>query len=66
MNFSRVRKSRGAMPLSFGGHNLPPMVEIGSTDLPKSWGAPPSTTGLRSEQAYFTEKSLLTRRFNVI
>ena len=24
------------MPVSFGGHNLPPLVEIGLTDLPKS------------------------------
>ena len=24
------------MPVLFGGHNLPPMVEIGLTDLPKS------------------------------
>ena len=25
--------------LLFGGHNLPPLVEIGLTDLPKSGGA---------------------------
>ena len=36
----------------FGGHNLPPLVEIGLTDLPKSEGAmappaPPGTTGLQ-------------------
>ena len=35
----------------FGGHNLPPLLEIGLTDLPKSGGAmappvPPGTTGL--------------------
>ena len=35
----------------FGGHNLPPLVEIGLTDLPKIGGAmappaPPGTTGL--------------------
>ena len=35
------------MPVLFGGHNLPPLVEIGLTDLPKSGGAtPPGTTPL--------------------
>ena len=39
------------MPVLFGGHNLPPLVEIGLTDLPKFGGAmappaPPGTTGL--------------------
>ena len=37
------------VPVLFGRHNLPPLVEIGSTDLPKSGGAmappaPPGTT----------------------
>ena len=32
----KVWKSGGAI---FGGHNLPPLVEIGLTDLPKSEGA---------------------------
>ena len=27
------------MPVLFGGHNLPLLVEIGLTDLPKSGGA---------------------------
>ena len=39
------------VPVLFGGHNLPPLFEIGLTDLPKSGGAmalpaPPGTTGL--------------------
>ena len=39
------------VPLLFAGHNLPPLVEIGLTDLPKSEGVmgppePPGTTGL--------------------
>ena len=39
------------VPVLFGGHNLPPLVEIGLTDLPKFGGAmappaPPGTTGL--------------------
>ena len=41
------------VPVLFGGHNLPPSVEIGLTDLPKSGGAmappaPPGTTPLYS------------------
>ena len=27
------------LPILFGGHNLPPLVEIGLTDLPKSGDA---------------------------
>ena len=27
------------MPVSFGEHNLPPLVEIGLTDLPATGGA---------------------------
>ena len=43
------------MPVLFGGHNLPPLVEIGLTNLPKSGGAlappvPPGTTGLQHQQ----------------
>ena len=39
------------MPILFGGHILPPLVEIGLTDLSKFGGAmappaPPGTTGL--------------------
>jgi hypothetical protein len=36
------------VPVLFGGHNLPHLVEIGLTDLPKSVAppAPPGTTGL--------------------
>ena len=36
------------MPVLFGRHNLPPLVEIGLTDRPKIGGAlaPPGTTGL--------------------
>ena len=33
------------VPVLFGGHNLPPLVEIGLTDLPKSGGAPPAPPG---------------------
>ena len=41
------------VPVLYGGHNLPPLVEIGLTDLPKFGGAmappaPPGTTGLRT------------------
>ena len=39
------------VPVLFGGYNLPLLVEIGLTDLPKSGGAmaspaPPGNTGL--------------------
>ena len=33
------RSENPGMPVSFGGHNLPLLVEIGLTDLPKSGGA---------------------------
>ena len=42
------------MPELFGGHNLPPFVEIGLTDLPKSGGTPPGTTGLEVSLAWRT------------
>ena len=45
------RSENPGVPVLFGGHNLPPLVEIGLPDLPKSGGAmappaPPGTTGL--------------------
>ena len=45
------RSENPGLPVLFGGHNLPPLVVIGLTDLPKSEGAmaptaPPGTTGL--------------------
>ena len=40
------RSENSGLPVLFGGHNLPPLVEIGLTDLPKYVGAPPGTTGL--------------------
>ena len=33
------RSENLGVPVSFGGHNLPPLVEIGLIDLPKSGGA---------------------------
>ena len=30
------RSENPGVPVLFGGHNLPPLVEIGLTDLPKS------------------------------
>ena len=35
------RSENPRVPVLLGGHNLPPIVEIGLTDLPKSGGAPP-------------------------
>ena len=45
------RSENPGVPVLFGGHNLPPVVEIGLTDLLKSGGAmappaPPRTTSL--------------------
>ena len=31
------------VPVLLGGHNLPPLVEIGLTDLPKFGGGTPGT-----------------------
>ena len=48
------RSENPGVPVLFAGHNLPPLVEIGLTDLPKTGGAmaplaPPGTTGLDAE-----------------
>ena len=45
------RSENSGVPVLFGRHNLPPLVEIGLTDRPKIGGAmappaPPGTTGL--------------------
>ena len=46
------RSENPGVPVLFGGNNLPPVVEIGLNDLPKSGGAsgtpraPPGTTPL--------------------
>ena len=39
-SYSRAvgRSENPGLPVLFGGHNLPPLVEIGLTDLPKSGG----------------------------
>ena len=39
------RSENPGVPVSFGGHNLPPLVDIGLTDPPRS-AAPRGTTGL--------------------
>ena len=46
------RSENPGVPVLFGGQNLPPLVEIGLIDLPKTGGAmappaPPGTTPLR-------------------
>ena len=40
------RSENPGVPVLFCGHNMPPLVEIGLTDLPKSAMALPGTTGL--------------------
>ena len=47
-NYRAVGRSENpGVPVLFGGHNLPLLVEIGLTDLLKSGGAmaPPALTG---------------------
>ena len=34
------RSENPGVSVLFGGHNLPPLVEIGLTDLPESGGTP--------------------------
>ena len=36
----RQKSENPGVPVLFGGHNLPPLVEIGLPDLPKSGGTP--------------------------
>ena len=56
------RSENPGVPVSFGGDNLPPLVDIGLTDLPKSGGAmaTPGTTGL--ELGYLEERGCKSRR----
>ena len=42
------RSENPGLPILFGGHNLPPLVEIGLTDVPMAPQAPPGTTGLET------------------
>jgi hypothetical protein len=37
------RSENPGVPVVFGGYNLPPLVEIGLTDLPKFRGGTPGT-----------------------
>ena len=50
------RSENPGVPVLFGGHNLPPLVEIGLTDLPKSVVTPGTprddTTGKRSDASW--------------
>ena len=48
------RSENPGVPVLLDGHNLPPFVEIGLTDLPKSGGAPSGTTGLEVSLAWRT------------
>ena len=53
MVLKRANRPLPRVPVLFGGHNLPPLVEIGLTDVPNFGGAmappaPPGTTGLPS------------------
>ena len=52
------RSENPGVPVLFSGHNLPPLIEIWLTDLPKSGDAmaipaPSGTTGLKSDKIKF-------------
>ena len=54
---------KSGVPVLFDGHNLPPLVEIGLTDLPKSGGtmappAPPGTTPLKDPTNFISQSSM--------
>jgi hypothetical protein len=51
------RSENPGVPVLFSGNKLPPLVEIGLTNLPKFGGvmAPPGTTGLHRVYADFAE-----------
>ena len=42
------RSANPGVPVLFGGHNLPPLVEIGKSGVAMAPPAPPGTTGLAS------------------
>ena len=57
------RSENPGVPVLFGGHNLPPLVEIGLTDMSKFGGAmappaPPGTTGLYEHHCSYRTKLL--------
>jgi hypothetical protein len=54
MSMAVGRSENPVVPVSFGGYNLPPLVEIGLTDLPKSGGAiaPPVAPGTTGHEQY--------------
>ena len=58
------------VPVLFGGHNLPHLVEIGLTDLPKSGGAmaPPAPPGVNFHESFlkFQENLFLVFRSLIV
>ena len=65
------RSENPGMSVLFGGRNLPPLVEIGLTDLPKSGGAmappaPPGTTGLHSVPTLYKNANSLEFVLNTL
>ena len=58
VHYRAVRKSENpVVPVIFDGHNLPPLVEIGLTDLPKSGGAmaPPAPPCIVAQTVYLSD-----------
>ena len=53
------------MPVSFGGHDLPPLVEIGLTDLPKSEVAMHSAAAAIYGKKFFLDFMLIFEKFRL-
>ena len=60
-----VGSENPGVPVLFGEHNLPPLVEIVLTDLPKSGGAPAPTrtTGLGLHSSPISQTNKWDRTF---
>ena len=61
------RSENPEVPVLFGGHNLPLLVDIGLTDLPKFGGAmaTPGTTPLQYRQRHLQQCSGVGAELNV-
>ena len=59
------RSENPGVPVLFGGHNLPPFVELGLTDLPKSASAmaPPATPGTTGRAVTYSAWNTHCRTF---
>ena len=70
LNIARAvgRSENPGVAVLFGGHNLPRLVEIGLTDLPKSGGviAPPAPQGTTGLECFYTVQwNILSKVFQM-